>query len=83
MPFNDKIRLISNGCELIGWETDIDVDDAMTLRAGEVMVVLASITDTIVVCPIRKLDPGKQTHIHQLFDRTIDGGSAYTWLGLS
>ena len=83
MPFNDKVCLVSNGCELISWETDIDIDDAMTLRAGEVVVVLTSITDEVVVCPIRKLDPGEQTHIQQLFDRTIDSGPAYTWLGLS
>jgi hypothetical protein len=83
MPFNDKIRLISNACELISRETDIDVDDAMTLRAGEVVVVLASTTDTVVMCPICKLNPGEQSHIYQLFDRTVDRGSAYTWLGLS
>jgi hypothetical protein len=83
MPLNDKVRLIPNGRELIRGETDIDIDDAMALRAGEVVVVIVSTTDTVVMCPIRKLNPGKQSHIHQLFDRTVDRGSAYTWLDLS
>lgn len=83
MPLNDKVRLIPDGRELISGETDIDIDDAIALRAGEVVVVLASTTDTVVVCPVRKLNPGEQSHIHQLFDRTVDGGSAYTWLDLS
>ena len=83
MALNDKIRLNPNVRKLIGGETYIDIDDAMALRAGEVVVVLASTTDTVVMRPIRKLNPGKQSHIHQLFDRTIDRGSAYTRLGLS
>ena len=83
MPLDDKVRLVPNGRELISGETDIDIDDAMALRAGEVVVVLASITDKVVMCPIRKLNPGEQSHIHQLFDRTVDRGPTYTWLGLS
>jgi hypothetical protein len=59
MPLNDKVRLVSNSLELICWETDINVDDAMTLRAGEMVVMLASITDTVVMCSIRKLDPSE------------------------
>ena len=83
MPLNDKVLLLPNGRELISRETDIDIDDAMALRAGEVVVVLASTTDTVVMGPIRKINPGEQSHIHQLFDRTVDRGPAYTWLGLS
>jgi hypothetical protein len=83
MALNDKISLNPNVRELISRETDIDIDDAMALCAGEVVVVLASTTDTVVMCPIRKLNPGEQSHIHQLFDRTIDRGSAYARLGLS
>jgi len=82
MALNDKIRLNPNVRKLSGGETDIDIDDAMALRAGEVVVMLTSTTDTVVMCPIRKLNPGEQSHIHQLFYRTIDCGSAYTRLGL-
>ncbi len=83
MPLDDKVRLIPNRRKLISGETDIDIDDVMALRTGEVVVVLASSADTIVMCPIRKLNPGEQSPIYQLFDRTIDRGSAYTWFGLS
>ncbi len=83
MPLNDKVLLLPNGRELISRETDIDIDDAMTLRAGKMMVVLTPTANTVVMRPIRKLDPSKQSHIYQLFDRTIDRGSAYAWLSLS
>jgi hypothetical protein len=83
MPLNDKIRLILNSRELISGDTDIDIDDAVALLAGEVVVVLASTTHTVVMCPICKLNPGEQSPGHQLFDRTVDRGSAYTWLSLS
>ncbi len=83
MTFDDKVGLIPNLRKLISGETDIDIDDVMALRAGEVVVVLASCADTIVMCAIRKLNPGEQSPIYQLFDRTIDRGSAYTWFVLS
>ena len=83
MALNDKICLNPNVRKLIGGETDIDIDDAMALRAGEVVVVFVPTTDTVMMRPVRKFDPGKQSHIHQLFDRTVDRGSANTWLGLS
>jgi hypothetical protein len=35
MPFNDKARLIPNGRELVCGQAEIDIDDAMALRAGE------------------------------------------------
>ncbi len=83
MPLNDKVCLLPNGRELICGETDVDIDDAVALRAGEVVVVLVSIADTVVMGAVRKLDTGEQPPIHQLFDRTVDRGSAYSWLGLS
>lgn len=83
MPLNDKARLIPNGHELISGEAEIDVDDVMALCAGKMVVVLASTADTVVMCPVRELDPGEQSFIHQLFDRTVDRGPAYPWLGLS
>ena len=39
----------------------------MALCAGEMVVVFVATADTVVMCPIRKLDPGEQSHIHQLF----------------
>lgn len=83
MPFNDKVLLLPNGCELIRGETEIDIDNAMALRAGEVVVMLASSTNAVVMRPIRKLDAGKQPPVHQLFDRTVDRRSTDPWLGLA
>jgi hypothetical protein len=55
----------------------------MALCAGEMVVVFVATADTVVMCPIRKLDPGEQSHGHQLFDRTVDCSPAYPRLGLS
>ena len=82
MPFNDKVLLIANGRELSSRQTEIDIDNAMTLCASEVVVVLASSADAVVVGPIRKLNAGEQSSRHQLFDRTVDRGSADAWLSL-
>src|SRR5437763_3851627 len=79
MPFDDKVRLIPNRRKLISGETDIDIDDAMALRAGEVVVVIASSADTIVMSTIRKINPCEQYHIQQLIDRKIDRVSTYKW----
>ena len=83
MPLNDKVLLLPNGCELIRGETEIDIDNAMALRAGEVVVMLASSTDAVVMRPISKLDADEQFPLHQLFDRSVDRGSTYPWLGLA
>ncbi len=56
MPLNDKVRLVPNGHELISGEADIDIDDVMALCAAQMVVVCASTADTVVMCPVRKLD---------------------------
>ena len=82
MPFNDKVLLVANGRELSSGQTEIDIDNAMTLCASEVVVVLASSADAVVMSPIRKLNAREQSSRHQLFDRTVDRGSADAWLSL-
>jgi hypothetical protein len=59
MPLNEEVRLLPDGCELIRGETEVDIDDAVTLRAGKVVVMLAPTADTVVMRPIRKLDTGQ------------------------
>ncbi len=83
MPLNHKVRLVPNGRELISGETDIDLDNAVALRAGEMVVVLVSTTHTIVMGPISELNAGEQSHVHQFFDRTIHRRPAYAWLDLA
>jgi hypothetical protein len=83
MPLNLKVRLVRNGRELIGGETDIDIDNAVALGAGEMVVVLVSTTHTIVMGPISELNAGEQSHVHQFFDRTIHCRPAYAWLDLA
>src|SRR6185312_12094226 len=83
MPLDDKVRLIPNGHELICGQADIDIDDTMALRAGEMVVVLVSTTHTIVMGPISELNAGEQSHLHQFFDRTIHCRPAYPWLDLA
>ena len=83
MSLYDEVRLIPYGSKLIGGKTDIDIDDAVALRAGEMVVVLASSTHTVMMRPVRKLDAGEQSHIYQLFDRAVYRGSPDARLGLS
>ena len=83
MALDDEVRLILYRRELIGGKTDIDIDNAMTLRAGEMVMVLVSPTNAVMMGPVRKLDAGQQSHIHQLLDRTVDRGSPNAWLSLS
>lgn len=80
MPLNYKIRLVPYGRELISGKTNIDIDDAVALRAGEMVMVLVSTTHTIVMGPIGELNPGEQFHVHQFFDRAIHRCPAYSWL---
>ena len=83
MPLNHKVRLVSNGRELVSRETNIDIDDAVALCAGEMVVVLVSTTYTIVMGPISELNAGEQSQVHQFFDRTIHRRPAYGWLDLA
>jgi hypothetical protein len=83
MPLNDKVRLIPNCHELICGEADIDIDDVMALRAGEMVMVFVSTTHTIVMGPIGELNAGEQCHAHEFFDRTIYRRPSYAWLDLA
>ena len=82
MPLNHKVLLLPNSRELSSRQTEIDIDNAMALCACEVVVVVASSADAVVVGSIRKLNAGEQSSRHQLFDRTVDRGSSDTWLSL-
>ena len=83
MPLNDKVRLIPNCHELICGQADIDIDDVMALRAGEMVMVFVSTTHTIVMGPISELNAGEQSHVHKFFDRTIHRRPAQAWLDLA
>jgi len=83
MPLNDKVLLIPNGRELSRGETKIDIDNAVALRAGEMVVMLISSTHTIVMGPVGELNAGEQSPVHQFFDRTIHRRPAYAWLDLA
>ena len=83
MPLNHKVRLVPNGDELSSGETNIDIDDAVALRAGEMVVMLFCTTHPIVMGPISELNAGEQSHVHQFFDRTIHRRPAYGWLDLA
>ena len=75
MSLDDKVRLVPNGRKLISGETDIDIDDAVALSAGEMVMMLASTADTVVMCPVCKLHTIQQTHRNQLLYGAIDRSS--------
>src|SRR5579862_2771013 len=65
MPFNRKFRLFANGGNLLRRQADIDLDDAMAIGAGKVMVMHIA-TDAIVVRAISEIDTVEQAHIDKL-----------------
>lgn len=69
MAFDLKVCLVTDGGELVNGEADIYVYHAVTLCAGQVMVMVVA-TDTVVMCTIGKLDAIQQAHADELFHRT-------------
>ena len=83
MPLNDKILLLPNDRQLSSRQAEIDIDNAMALRASEVVVVVVSTADTVVMGAIGKLNAGEQAPAHQFFDRAVDRRAANTWFDLA
>ena len=83
MSFNDKVLLLPDARKLSIGQAEIDIDDAMALRAGEVVVVFVPVAYAVVMGAIRELDAGEQSPVHQLFNRAIDRGAAYARLVLA
>ena len=69
MAFDLKVCLIANSSELVNGEADIYVYYAVTLCAGQVMVVTIA-TDTVVMRSVGKLDAIQYTHTDEFFHRT-------------
>ena len=69
MAFDLKVCPVTDGGELVNGEADIYVYDAVTLCAGQVMVMIVA-TDAVVMCAIGKLDAIQQAHTDELFHRT-------------
>jgi hypothetical protein len=82
VSFNIKVRLVTNGGQLIDGQTDIDLYDAMALRAGQVMM-MAVTADAVVVRAISKLDAVQQAHIDQHLYRAVHGCPAQARLYLA
>jgi hypothetical protein len=55
VAFDLKVCLIANSSELVNGEADIYVYNAVTLCAGQVMVMIIA-TDTVVMRSVGKLD---------------------------
>ena len=66
MAFDFKVCLVTDGSELVNGEADIYVYDAVTLCAGQVMVMIVA-TDAVVMRSIGKLDTIQQAHTDELF----------------
>jgi len=55
MTFNCEIGLLSDCCKLIFGQANLDLDDAVTMSAGQVVVMAAS-TNAVVVRTIGKFN---------------------------
>ncbi len=81
MPFDLEVCLVTDGSELVNGEADIYVYDAVTLCAGQVMVMTVA-TDAVVMRSVGKLDAIQQAHTDELFHRTENRSSAQARLYL-
>jgi len=68
VPFDLEVCLVTDGSELVKGEADIYVYDAVTLCAGQVMVMTVT-TDAVVMRSVGKLDAIQQAHTGELFHR--------------
>ena len=82
MAFNVEVCLITDSLERIKGNTDIDLYNAVALRAGQVMVV-AIAADAVVMRAIGKLDTIQQAHTDQHLHRAIDSCAAQARLYLA
>jgi hypothetical protein len=81
VAFDLKVCLIANSSELVNGEADIYVYDAVTLCAGQVMVMIVA-TNAIVMGSVGKLDTIQQAHTDELFHRTENRSPAQARLYL-
>jgi hypothetical protein len=82
MTFDVKVRLGTDDSDLLSWQANINFDDAMTLRTGQVMMMRTA-ADPIVMRSIAELNTIQEAHIHQHLDRAIDRCATQTWLTLA
>jgi len=82
VAFDLKVCLVADCSDLINGEADIYFYDPVTLRAGQVMVMVIS-ADAIVMRSVGKLDAIQQTHSDELFHRTKNRCSSQARLYLS
>jgi len=68
MAFNGKIVLISDGSQLFHRQTQVDINDFMTLRTGQMMMV-SPITDAVMMRAIRELNALQQPYLRQFLHR--------------
>src|SRR5437588_10933709 len=69
VPFNVKVRLVANSCELINRKTYIYFHYAMRANTGQVMVMMIGATNSIVMAGIGKRDQFEQTRVDQHLQR--------------
>jgi hypothetical protein len=82
MSLNGKVGLSPDSHKLVGGQAHIDLNDAMAVRAGQVMMVMVW-TDAVMMRTVGELNTIQQAGIDQHLHRTIDGGAAQARLLLT
>ncbi len=75
MPLNGKVGLAPDSHKLVGGQADINLNHAVAVRAGQVVMVVVG-ADAVMMRTIGELDTIQQARIDQHLHRTIDGGAA-------
>jgi hypothetical protein len=82
VPFDGKIGLLADRGNVLKRQAEMNFNDPMALRTGQVMVVDTS-TDTIVMGPIGEFDTIEQVRLNEHFNRAVDRGSSQMGLALA
>lgn len=88
MAFDEEILLIADTVQFLVGETVMEIYDAVTAVAGQVVVVLIGVedpsaADPIEPGPVREVDAVQGPFLHELAHRPEDGGPAYGRVGFA
>jgi len=67
-----EVLPLPDGRNHLRFQAEIQLDDPVALRAGEVMVVMIALTQAERMRTVGELDPIEHLHLHELVDGPID-----------
>ncbi len=67
---------LSDGSDDVRLQAEVQLDDPVAFRAGQVVVVAVAFAQAEGMCTVRELDAVQHLHAHELVDGPVDRGPA-------